>query len=216
MSILEVISTEASQAVSCSLVKSVAIGAHSHTEAFSIEPASCRALNTCLSGPGLAEEVALRNNRSIDVDDTSSFLNDGSIVASEAGSSGSVPGGAEIADLDTDFLSVGVPSLGALGTDTIGPDGASDVGGSVDIGLFALAIDDLISLVALFTDAFLEVELLAFSLDFAADSVLIEIVVLGALDAGVIIPDPAAKVVIKLYEESRIVELLFGQGQLLS
>ena len=137
-------------------------------------------------------------------------MNDRSVVAGKASTGGIIPGGAEIADGHTDSFSVGVPSLGALGTGTINPDGASDVGGSVDIGLFALAVDDLVSLVALFTDAFLEVELLTFSLDFAADSVLIEIVVLGALDAGVFIPDSATKVVIKLYEESRIIELLLG------
>ena len=137
-------------------------------------------------------------------------MNDRSVVARKASTGGIIPGGAEIADGHTDSFSVGVPSLGALGTGTIDPDGASDVGGSVDIGLFAFAVDDLVPFVALLTDAFLKVELLTFSLDFAADSVLIEIVVLGALDAGVFIPDSAAKVVIKLYEESRIVELLLG------
>ena len=122
-----------------------------------------------------------------------------------------VPGGAEIADGNTDIIGVGVPSLGALGTDTIDPDGASDVGDGVDIDLFASSVDDLVTFIALLTDAFLEVELLAFSLDLAADTVLIEIVVFRALDAGVIIPDSAAEVVIKLDEEGRIVELLLGE-----
>jgi len=80
-------------------------------------------------------------------------------------------------------LSVRIPSFGALGTDTIGPDSTSDVAGSINICLFALTIDNLVSLVALFTDTFLKVELLALSLDIAADSVFIEIVVLRALDA---------------------------------
>ena len=140
-----------------------------------------------------------------------SFLNNGSVVAGEAGTGLGVPGGAEIADGNTDIIGVGVPSLGALGTDTIDPDGASDVGDGVDIDLFASSVDDLVTFIALLTDAFLEVELLAFSLDLAADTVLIEIVVFRALDAGVIIPDSAAEVVIKLDEEGRIVELLLGE-----
>ena len=102
-----------------------------------------------------------------------------------------------------------------MSTDTSGPDGASDVGDSVDICLFTFTIDDLVALIALFTNTLLEVELLAFALNLAAHSVLIEIVVLGALDTGVIFPDSAAKVVIKLYEESRIVKLLLRELQLL-
>jgi hypothetical protein len=62
LSILEVISTEAGQAVTCSLVESVAVGTDSHTEAITIEPASVGALNTCFSGPSFAEEVAFGNN----------------------------------------------------------------------------------------------------------------------------------------------------------
>ena len=161
--------------------------------------------------PGLAEEIAFGNNGGVNIDDALSFLNNGSVVAGEAGTGLGVPGGAEIADGNTDIIGVGVPSLGALGTDTIDPDGASDVGDGVDIDLFASSVDDLVTFIALLTDAFLEVELLAFSLDLAADTVLIEIVVFRALDAGVIIPDSAAEVVIKLDEEGRIVELLLGE-----
>ena len=73
----------------------------------------------------------------------------------------------------------------------------------------------MVPFVALLTDAFLKVELLAFTLNLAADSVLIEIVVLRALDAGVLVPDSAAEVVIELSEERGVVELLLGELQLL-
>lgn len=102
-----------------------------------------------------------------------------------------------------------------MSTDAVDPDGASDVGGSLGIGLFAFAIDDLVAFIALFTNAFFKVELLALSLDLAAGAVLIEIVVLRTLDAGVTLPDSAAKVVIKLFDESGIVELSCGELYLL-
>lgn len=215
MTIVEVVSLETGKAISRGLVESVAVRADSEAESISVEETSVGAFDAGFSGPGFAEEVAFGDNGGIDVDDTLTVLDDGSVVAGEAGSGGVVPGGAEIADGDADTFGVGVPSFGALGAGSVNPDGASDVGGGVDIGLFAFAVDDLVSFVALLTDAFLKIELLAFTLNLAADSVLIEIVVLRALDAGVLVPDSAAEVVIELSEERGVVELLLGELQLL-
>ena len=142
-------------------------------------------------------------------------MNNGSVVASETGTGGVIPGRAKIADGDTNIVGIEIPSFGALCTNTRNPDSASNVGGSGGIGLVACAVDDLVALIALLTDTLLEIELLACSLDLTADTVFIEIVVLGALDTRVTIPDPAAKVVIKLYKESGIAQLRLGELELL-
>ena len=57
--------------------------------------------------------------------------------------------------------------------------------------------------------------MLAVSLDFTADSILIEIISFGALDTGVATPDPAAEIVIELGEECGVVELFLGELHLL-
>ncbi|MCB1084226.1 MAG: hypothetical protein KDK61_07930 [Simkania sp.] len=108
--------------------------------------------------------------------DTVSVLNNGSVVAGEAFSGVFVPGVAEIAHGDASLFSVEVPSLGASLAYVVVPEGASDVGRGGFVDLLALAVDDGVSLKAFFADSFFLVELLAGSLDLAADSVLIEVV----------------------------------------
>lgn len=57
--------------------------------------------------------------------------------------------------------------------------------------------------------------MLASALDLAANSVLIEIISIRALDTGVSAPDSAPEIVIELGEERGVVELFFGELHLL-
>ena len=80
----------------------------------------------------------------------------------------------------------------------IDPDSASGEGSFVDINSFASAIYYIVAFVAFFADAFLEVKLLTGSLNFAANSIFIKVVSVGAFNAGVDAPDFAAEVIIEL------------------
>lgn len=59
------------------------------------------------------------------------------------------------------------------------------------------------------------IELLAGTLDFAADPFAIEEVSIRALEAGVLAPNFAAKVVIEGGQEGSVLELLIREGELL-
>ena len=107
---------------------------------------------------------------------TGTVLDDGSVVAGTAGTGGFVPGGAEVTDGNADAIGIEEPSLGAGLADALGPDGASNIVLLVVVDSLASSVDDGVAFVALFADSFLEVELLAGTLDLAADSVLVEIV----------------------------------------
>ena len=115
---------------------------------------------------------------------------------------------AEITDWDADIIFVEEPSLGARLTFSIEPDGTSRVGSSNGTLFFALSVDYIVSFVAFFADSFLLIELLASSLNFTTNSVFIEVVSIGAFDAGVFEPDFAAKVIIELSQESGVTQLL--------
>lgn len=137
-----------------------------------------------------------------------SELNDGSVVAGCALSGDIIPGGAEIANSGANLGGVEKPSLGALNTDSVTPDSAADVVRCGGINLLALAINDGVSSIALLADALLGIELLAGTLNLAANSIFIEEEPIGAFQAGILTPHLATEVVVKLSHESGIVELL--------
>lgn len=80
----------------------------------------------------------------------------------------------------------------------INPEGASGEGNVVNVDSFAFAIDDLVSFVASFANAFLKIELLASSLNFATYSVFIKVVSVRAFDTRVAAPDSASEIIIEL------------------
>jgi hypothetical protein len=131
-------------------------------------------LDAVASGPQVAEKVAVGNNTGVSINNTGSVLDDGSVVAGEAGSGFVIPGGAEIADGGADIVGIEVPSLGAGGAYSAGPDGATDVGlgGGVDCDTFS--VHNCVPLVTVFADSLLRIKLLAGLLYLAADSVFIE------------------------------------------
>jgi hypothetical protein len=79
-----------------------------------------------------------------------------------------------------------------------------------------LTIDDLVSSIADFADSLLGIELLAGFLDLAADSVLVEEVSIGALQAGVSAPHFAPEVVVNFSEQGSVIKLVRGERELLS
>ena len=62
LSILDIITLEAGQTVTSSLIESIAVGADSNAETILIGEASVGASNTLLSRPCFAKEVAFGNN----------------------------------------------------------------------------------------------------------------------------------------------------------
>lgn len=193
----DIIASEAGEALSGGLIERVALGRDSGADSISVEEGSVRALDALLVGPDLAEEVAIGDDADIGVDDASAIDNERAVVAGLA-LSVLLPGGAEIAHGDADFISVEEPTLGALQALSVAPDSAADVGSLGLVELGALAVNDDIALVTLLADSFLGVELLASLLDFTANAVLVEEVSFGALQAGVLAPDLTAEVVIEL------------------
>ena len=89
--------------------------------------------------------------------------------------------------------------------DSIGPHGTSDIGGGTDVDFFAFAVDYLISFITFFANSFLLVKLKAFTLNFTAHSVFIEIISWRAFDTRVVVPDSASEVIIELDKEGRVV-----------
>ncbi len=79
----------------------------------------------------------------------------------------------------------------------------------------AFAIDHGIAFVTLFADSLLGIELLAGSLDLAANALAVEVVSVRALEAGVVAPDLAAEVVIEGGEEGCVLELVLRESELL-
>lgn len=117
---------------------------------------------------------------------------------------------AKVTYRNASLISVEVPSLGASFAYIAFPKSTSDVGRGSLVDLRALTINDGVSLKALLTDSLFLVELLTGSLDLTANSVLIKVVSFGTLEAGVAAPNFTSKVVIKLYEESSVLELLLA------
>jgi hypothetical protein len=77
--------------------------------------------------------------------------------------------------------------------------------------LYAFAVRDNVAFVALLADSLLRIELLASTLNFAANSIFIEEEPIGALKTRVLTPDFTAEIVVQLCEQSGIVE--FGSRE---
>jgi hypothetical protein len=197
VSVDHIVALEAGKALSGGLIERVALSRDSGADSISVEEGSVGALDTFLAGPNFAEEVAIGDDADVGVGDTGAIDNEGAVVAGLT-LSALLPGGAEIAHGNADFLSVEEPTLGALHALSVVPDSAADVGSHRLVELGALAVNDHIALVALLADSFLSVELLTSLLDFTANAVLVEEVSFGALQAGVLAPDLTAEVVIEL------------------
>ena len=135
-------------------------------------------------------------------------MNNRSIVAGSALSGDIIPSGAEIADGGANLGRVEEPSLRALDTNSVTPDSAADVVGGSGVYLFALAINDGVSSIALLADALLGIELLAGALNLTAYSIFIEEEPIGAFQARILAPHLTAEVVVELGHEGGIVELL--------
>ena len=147
--------------------------------------------------------------------DTVSINYDRSIVAGFASTTGLIPGGAEVTNGNADIIFIEVPSLWACLADAIGPDSTSNIAGLIIVNSFATSVDYWIALIAFFADSFLEVELLASALNFTANSIFVEIISIGAFDAGITAPDSAPEIVIELGEECGVVKLFLTELQLL-
>jgi hypothetical protein len=213
-SIDDIISTEAGEAGTGGLIECVALCADWSADSVLVEVGPIGTLSAGLTLPDLAKQVAIGHNRDIIVLHTGSRADNVAVVALSAGTS-LLPWWAEIGDGGANLLGIEEPSLGALGADSVVPEGASDIssGGLVDLG--ALTIDDGIPLVALLADTFLNVELLAGALHLTADSVFIEEETLRTLQAGGLTPHLAAEVVVELGQQGGVLELFLGQLQVL-
>jgi hypothetical protein len=77
--------------------------------------------------------------------------------------------------------------------------------------LYAFPVYDNIAFVALLTDSLLRIELLAGTLNFAANSIFIEEEPFGALKTGILAPNFTAKIVVELCEKGGIIE--FGSRE---
>lgn len=146
---------------------------------------------------------------------TGSINNNGSIIACTTSTTGLIPGGTEVTYWYTDTISIEVPSLGAWLANSIWPDSTTNIASLVIINSLASSINYWISFITLFTDSFLEVELLASTLYFTANSIFVEIISIRALNAGITAPDSTSEIIIELGEESGVVELLLTKLHLL-
>ena len=92
LSSAKVISTEAGQTISSSLIKSVTLSTDGNTQSISIEEASVTAFNAGFFAPCFTKEVAFRNDAGIGMSNAFSILNDRSIVAGSTSTSCFIPG----------------------------------------------------------------------------------------------------------------------------
>jgi hypothetical protein len=205
----KIISGKACKAVSWRLVEWVTLGTDCSADSLIIEEGSLSAFKASIFAPSFTEKIVSKSTQELVlVGNTLSFSNDGSIVALCAGAGGLVPWWAEVADFNTHFVSIEVPSLWALAAHSVFPLGASNFVWCAFIDFSAFAIDNWVSLIAFLADSFFGIELFACTLDFAADSVFIEVVSVGALDAGVLTPNFTAKIVVELGKKSFVIELV--------
>jgi hypothetical protein len=162
----------------------------SHTDTLRVEVGSVGAFEALSTVPGSTENIISAIER-ICVDLTDSTVQHVSSIAGKTSSSAFAPSGAEVADDLADSIGIFPPSLGADGADVTVPESAAQVLG----GDFAAVADNGITLVALEADSLGLVELTAEGRNFAADSILVEVVASGAFGALSIDPSLAAKVV---------------------
>ena len=140
---------------------------------------------------------------------------DGSIVAGLTSTWSFVPGGTEITNRNAGVILIEVPSLWTCLAYTISPEGTSNITCLIIVDSFASSVYYWVSLIAFFADSFLEIELLAGTLDLTANSIFVEIVSIGTFDTGITAPDSAPDIVIELGEECGVVELFLAQLHLL-
>lgn len=139
-----------------------------------VEEGSVRAFEAAGLIVSFAKRISDRSE--IGVSDACALRKVESLIAGEAGSGGFVPGSALITYGGADILLVKEESDGTLKTVSIAvPHLASgvDLVGECDDG--AGSVDKAVALVALFADAYILIEQSALRVDFAADSVGVEV-----------------------------------------
>lgn len=116
-----------------------------------------------------------------------------------------LPSVAEVIHRSADTFRSEIPSFRALDTDSGIPTLATSLVGVDEIDSNTDSINNTIALIAGFADTFLPVENSALGLYFTADSIFIEVIVIGALGANSILPSFASKVVIYDGQKLRII-----------
>jgi hypothetical protein len=196
-SVLEVVSSVASQAVSSFGIPGVAVGAHWFADAFGIEERTISARFTSLGSPYLAEGIGGGNERGR-VDDAGSVSIEN--VAAVARKTGSrlIPCVAEVGNGSADLGGIEEESYGALEAVVVAvPGEAARVHLFISSDDSACSIEQGVAFVTLLADTYGLVEVAALRGNLTASTFRVEEVALGTGHTDIDVPLGTAEVVVE-------------------